>query len=144
MGGRSEPVENVVEGRAVRLFAEAIGDPSPLYVDEAAAKRSRHGGLIAPPTFARTLEYGRIEGMGWPESGMIHGEHRISYERPLRVGERILCHTTLVDCHEKPGRSGPLGFVVLERAGETPDGNRIFTMMDTAVVTPALRESLGG
>ncbi|MDQ3303821.1 MAG: MaoC family dehydratase N-terminal domain-containing protein, partial [Actinomycetota bacterium] len=40
VGHRSEAVVNVVEKGAVRKFAEAIGDPNPLYVDEEAAKRS--------------------------------------------------------------------------------------------------------
>ena len=128
----------------IERFAEAIGDSNPLYVGEEAAKGSRYGGVIAPPTFPRTLEYGWIEDMGWPESGMIHGEHRTSYERPLRVGEQVYCYTRLKDYHEKEGREGTLGFVIIERVGESPDGKRIFIIEDTGVVTPTLRRSLEG
>lgn len=143
VGKRSEPVVNLVERGAVRKFAEAIGDPNPLYVDGEAAKRSRYGGLIAPPTFPRTFEYGRIEGMYWPESGMIHGEHRVSYEHgPLRVGDEVHCYTEFESYQEKESRGGLLGFIVLERFGEGPGGERLFTMSDTAIVTPALRETL--
>ena len=35
---------------AIRYFALASGDGNPLYYDEAIARRSRHGGIIAPPT----------------------------------------------------------------------------------------------
>ena len=127
----------------MRKFAEAIGDANPLFVDEAVAKRSRYGGLIAPPTFPRTLEYGRIEGMGWPDAGMIHGEHEVSYaSRPLLVGEELLCYTKLEDYYEKQSRGGLLGFVVMQRFGEGTDGERRFTMRDVAVVTPALRKAL--
>lgn len=143
VGHRSEAVVNVVEKGAVRKFAEAIGDPNPLYVDEEAAKRSYHGGLIAPPTFPRTFEYGKIEGMDWPEAGMIHGEHRLSYEsRPLRVGDEVYCYTEFKSYDEKESRGGLLGLVVLERFGEGPGGERLFTMSDTAIVTPALRKTL--
>ena len=143
VGERSEPVWNVVERGAVRKFAEAIGDPNPLFVDERAAKISRYGALIAPPTFPRTFEYGQIRGMGWPEGGMIHGEHGIRYEGgPLRVGEEVYCYTALKDYYEKEGRGGLLGFVVVERFGESPGGDRRFTMQDVAVVTPALRRAL--
>jgi acyl dehydratase len=143
VGERSERVWNVVERGAVRRFAEAIGDPNPLYVDEAAAKGSRYGALVAPPTFPRTFEYGEIRGMGWPEGGMLHGEHRIEYRGgPLRVGEEIYCFTELKDYYEKESRGGLLGFVVVERSGETPAGERRFTMQDVAVVTPALRRTL--
>lgn len=144
VGARSEPVENLIERGAVRKFAEAIGDPNPLYADEAVAKESRYGGLVAPPTFPRTLEYGKIEGMDWPDAGMIHGEHEVSYEgRPLLVGEELLCYTKLEDYYEKESRGGLLGFVVMERSGEGRGGERRFTMRDVAIVTPALRKALG-
>ncbi len=143
VGARSEPVANVIERGAVRKFAEAIGDPNPLYVDEGAAKESRYGGLIAPPTFPRTLEYGKIKGMGWPDAGMIHGEHRVSYTgHPLLVGEELHCYTKFEDYYEKESRGGLLGFIVMERLGEGPDGEHRFTMRDVAIVTPALRKVL--
>ena len=87
VGRSSEPVRNVVERDAVRLFAEAIADPSPLYRDEERAKRSRYGRILAPPTFPRTFEYGRVGGLELPPAGLIHGEFRISYIRPLLVGD---------------------------------------------------------
>ncbi|HEX8259096.1 MAG TPA: MaoC family dehydratase N-terminal domain-containing protein [Rubrobacteraceae bacterium] len=141
IGRRSEPVKNVVEKGAVKKFAEAIGDPSPFYLDEGVAKASRYGGLIAPPTFPRTFEYGEVEGLGPPGQGYIHGEHRIRYERPLFVGEELSCYAEVTGYYEKEGREGPLGFLISERVGESPEGERIFTMLDTAVITPAMRES---
>jgi acyl dehydratase len=139
VGGRSKPEKNFVERGAVRKFAEAIADPNPLYVDEAAAKRSRHGRLLVPPTFPRTFDYGRIEGLKLPSAGMIHGEFHISYERPLFVGEEVFCRMRLEDSYDKQGRMGLLGFLVFERTGEGPDGARIFTMNDVVVVTEAVR-----
>ncbi len=142
VGERSEAVSNVVEKDAVRKFAEAIGDPNPLYVDEEAAKASRYGRLLAPPTFPRTFEYGEVEGMGDPGQGFIHGEHRIRYERPLFVGEEVSCYAEVKDYYEKEGDEGTLGFLISERVGESPEGELIFTMLDTAVITPAMREGL--
>ena len=143
VGHRSKPVTNVVEKGAVKKFAEAIGDPNPLYVDEEAAKASRYDGLIAPPTIPRTFEYGEVEGLGPPGQGYIHGEHRIRYERPLFVGEELSCYAEVTDYYEKKGSGGPLGFLISERVGESLEGKRIFTMLDTAVLTPGMRESLG-
>jgi acyl dehydratase len=143
VGQRSEPVVNVVEKEAVRKFAEAIADPNPLYVDEEAARESRYGGLIAPPTFPRTFDYGEVEGIGSPGQGFIHGEHRIRYERLLFVGEEVRCYAEVKDYYEKDGREGALGFLISERVGESPDRERIFAMLDTAVLTPGMRESLG-
>ena len=78
---RSKLIVNFVEIGAVKKFAEAVGDLKPLYVYEEVAENSRYGGLIAPPTFPRTFEYSEIQDMGWPESGMVHDEHKVRYER---------------------------------------------------------------
>jgi acyl dehydratase len=139
VGSRSQPVRNLVERGAVRRFAEAIADPSPLYVDEKVAEHSRYGALIAPPTFPRTFDYGRIEGLELPSAGLIHGEFRIAYGRPLLVGEELMCRMQLKDSYDKQGRRGLLGFLVFERTGESVDGERVFTTNDVVVVTEALR-----
>ncbi len=142
VGLRSEPVRNLVERGAVRRFAEAIADPSPLYVDEEAAARSRYGRILAPPTFPRTFDYGRIEGLELPPAGLIHGEFRIAYERPLLVDEELLCRMELKDSYDKQGRRGLLGFLVFERTGEGPEGERVFTANDIVVVTEAVRRGI--
>lgn len=142
VGSGSEAVENPVERGAVRRFAEAIGQPHPVYTDPEAARASRYGGLIAPPTFPRTFEYGAVPGLELPAAGLIHGSHRISYERPLYVGEDVLCRVELKDSFDRDGRTGRLGFLVFERTGETPTGERVFTADDTVVVTEKVREAL--
>jgi acyl dehydratase len=136
-------VRNLIERGAVRRFAEAIADPSPLYVDEEVAKRSRYGGLLAPPTFPRTFDYGRIEGLDLPSAGLIHGEFSTSYERPLLVGDELLCRMELRESYDKQGRGGLLGFLVFEHMGESLGGERLFTTSDIVVVTEAVRRGIG-
>jgi acyl dehydratase len=143
VGLRSGQVKNLVERGPVRRFAEAIADPSPLYTDERVAAESRYGCLLAPPTFPRTFDYGRIEGLELPHAGLIHGEFSISYERPLLVGDEVLCSMQLQDSYEKKGRRGLLGFLEFERIGEDPYGERIFTTSDIVVVTEAVRRRMG-
>lgn len=142
VGLESEPVRNLVERGAVRRFAEAIADASLLYVDERAARNSRYGGLVAPPTFPRTFDYGRIEGLELPAAGLIHGEFRVSYERPLLVGEEVLCRMSLKDSYDKQGGRGLLGFLVFERTGEDPEGALVFTTDDIVVVTESVRRGI--
>ncbi len=144
VGRSSEPVRNLVEREAVRLFADAIADPSPLYRDEVAARRSRYGRILAPPTFPRTFDYGRVEGLKLPPAGLIHGEFRISYRRPLLVGDELFCRLSLKDSYDKRGRRGLLGFLLFERTGEDAEGNPVFTTNDTVVVTEAVRAGIGG
>lgn len=140
VGRRSEAVKNLVERGAVRRFAEAIADPNPLFVAEEVGKASRYGRSLAPPTFPRTFDYGEIRGLALPDAGLIHGEFRISYGRPLFVGEEVLCRMQLKDSHDKQSRRGLLGFLVFERTGESLDGERLFIMDDVVVVTEVVRK----
>ena len=58
IGVESEPVVNDVEKGAIIKFAQAIGDESPVFNDEDAARQTKYGGLIAPPTFLRSMRLG--------------------------------------------------------------------------------------
>ncbi len=42
-----------VEAGHILMFARSIGDPNPIYADEAYAAGTEVGGIIAPPTFAQ-------------------------------------------------------------------------------------------
>ena len=43
-----------VEASHILMFARAVGDPNPIYADEAHAAGTEVGGIIAPPTFAQS------------------------------------------------------------------------------------------
>ncbi|OYD06474.1 MaoC family dehydratase N-terminal domain-containing protein [Paludifilum halophilum] len=142
VGSRSPGEWNGVEKGAVRNFAEAIGDPQPLYLCEEGAKHLRYGRWMAPPTFPITFRYGSIPGLQLPKSGLIHGSQRFQYERPLWIGEEIFCYLTLKDVFEKEGKSGRLTFLTFERIGEDQKGDRVFTAESTLIVTEAVRREL--
>ena len=144
VGRRSEAVENLVERGAVRRFAEAIADTNPLYMDREIARKSRYGALLAPPTFPRTFDYGGIEGLELPSSGLIHGEFRIEYERPLLVGDELLCYVELKESYDKASRRGLLGFLVFERVGVSLAGEKVFTTNDIVIVTETVRKGIEG
>ncbi len=42
-----------VEASHIMMFARAVGDPNPVYHDQAYAEGTEAGGIIAPPTFAQ-------------------------------------------------------------------------------------------
>lgn len=144
IGSRSVPVRNRIDPTSVREFAQAIGDPNPLFTDEEAGAGSRWGTRIAPPTFPRTLDFGRIPGLDLPSQGLIHGSQAYSFQRPLAVGEEIHCHGVLVDVMEKSGKEGRLLFVVLERSGVDAGGETVFTGEEVLVVTQAALKPIEG
>jgi acyl dehydratase len=142
IGKCSNKVKNVVERGAVKKFAEAIGDPHPIYWDEETGKKSRYQRNIAPPTFPRVFDYGVIEGLKLPSKGLIHGEQRFHYERPLFVGEELYCYAKVEDYYEKQSSMGELGFLVITNYGEDPSGNVIFTSTSTIIITEAVRKAM--
>lgn len=144
IGKQSIPVKNTIERGAVKKFAEALGDPHPLYIDEAYAASTRYEGLIAPPTFERVLDYGVIEGLPLPKKGIIHGEQKYQFSRPLKVGEVVWCSTKLVDVYEKTGGNGTMTFYVMEKSGVDPQGERIFAAVSVNIITEAVRKEMEG
>jgi acyl dehydratase len=140
IGKYSNKVKNTVERGAVKKFAEAIGDPHPIYLDEETGKKSRYKNNIAPPTFPRVFDYGVIEGLKLPSKGLIHGEQTFHFERPLLVGEEIICYSKVEKYYEKKGNHGKLGFLVMKSFGEDLSGQIIFTSTQTAIITEAVRK----
>lgn len=142
IGKRSEKVKNIIERGAVRKFAEAIGDASPLYLDEQAGVASPYKRNIAPPTFPATFEAGTIENLRLPSKGLIHGEQIYHYTRPLFVGEEIYCWMEVKNYYEKSGNFGNMGFLVLTKYGEDADENLIFTEERIVIINEAARKEM--
>jgi acyl dehydratase len=59
------------------MFARAVGDPNPVYYDEAYAAGSEVGGIIAPPTFAQASAHFDPDYPLRPRPGVVwHGSGR--------------------------------------------------------------------
>jgi acyl dehydratase len=129
----SKPVKNEVEKGAIRKFAQAIGDQNPLYMSEELAKKSRYGGISAPPTFARTFDYGVIEGLWFETEGLIHGDERFHYYRPIKAGDVLHCSRRLVDVFERSGSLGKMTFLVYEQTAADEAGNPVVKTKSTII-----------
>lgn len=143
IGNRSNKVKNTVERGAVKKFADAIGDLNPIYIDEEVGKNSRYKANIAPPTFPRVFDYGVLEGLKLPSKGLIHGEQIYHYERPLLVGEEILCYSEVKSYFEKSGSSGNMAFLSIKQYGEDLQGHLIFSSEQVIIITEAVRKGMG-
>jgi len=93
----SEPYE--VSRVKIKEFAEAIGDPNPVYRDREAAKAAGHPDVIAPPTFPIVISLSGAD-LFDPELGLnfamvVHGEQRFEYQRPLRAGDVVVTEGTV-------------------------------------------------
>jgi acyl dehydratase len=103
--GRSFPSSEPYEVSRVKIaeFAQAIGDPSPLCRDRAAAQAAGYPDVIAPPTFAIVITMASSghamadEDLGLDYSMVVHGEQRFSHARPLHAGDVVVAQTTITD-----------------------------------------------
>ena len=107
IGTQSSPLTMEVEKGAIMKFAEAIGDSNPLWTDEVTARKSRYGGLIAPPTFLRSIRIERPElPFDLPFTRLLDGGSDWEYFQPVRVGDRITAKNEMIDLQERVGRMG--------------------------------------
>jgi len=105
-----------VERGAIRRFAEAIGDDNPAFNNEHEARHTHFGGMIAPPTFGRSLSAAIPDvklDMGESFRGLDGGSDW-EYFEPIRPGDRITVQTKIADLRESSGRLGPMVFITTE------------------------------
>lgn len=72
---------------AIMRFCEGIGDDNPLWTDVDYAKQSPHGSLIAPPSFIFAC-LGSVQ-VGWRGLGGFHCETKMTFNRNIRMDDRI-------------------------------------------------------
>lgn len=129
IGSVSEPYEVEVEKGAIRRFAEAIGDPNPLYHDEAAARAAGFKSLVAPPTFP--VSFRPPEEPAWTarldRRRVLAGEQSFTYARPIVAGDILTCRAHFVGVEEKQGKSGRMELLVQEVRGTDAGGAPVFT-----------------
>lgn len=113
-----------IEKEPIRRWAEAIGDPNPVFHDQEYAKTTRHGTLIAPPgmisNYGFSLE-GHAGRMGGPRAApaggarrtlvmpfklILNGGNEVEYARPIKAGDVLRATSSIADLSERQGRPG--------------------------------------
>jgi acyl dehydratase len=146
-----------VEASHIMMFARAIGDTNPVYHDAAAAKATKAGGAIAPPSFPQAVAqfdpdyflrpkpgqkwFGSAKGPtgidGKPtSSGGLHAEQHYEFHRHIHPGDVLTVETRPGDTWEKESkRAGKLTF--RERITEYRDqkGELVITARGVGVTT---------
>lgn len=127
-----------VEKRHIRQFAEAIGDPNPIYRDEEYAKATSYGGIIAPLTYPIAIgqDSGEELDLGLDQKRMLHGEQEFIYYRPIRPGDRLHCQMKVTDVYEREGQRGPMQFVVLDTEMKDDSGELVVISRTNIIYRP--------
>jgi acyl dehydratase len=108
-------------------FADAIGEPSPLCRDKAAAQAAGYPDVIAPPTFAIVISMqGSAKVTFDPELGLnyamvVHGEQSFDHKRPLRPGDTVVTQSTI----ESIKQTGSLSMMTTRTDVRTTDGELV-------------------
>ena len=133
MFGPGDPYE--VSRVKIAEFADAIGEPSELCRDKAAAQRAGYPDVIAPPTFAiviamaSTASMHSEPGLGLDYSMVVHGEESFSHSRPLHAGDVVVATTTV----ESIRVVGAMSMLVTSTDVSTTGGEHVCTAKSTLV-----------
>jgi acyl dehydratase len=135
--GKTYPPDDPYEVCRVKLteFADAIGDPNPLYRDRAAAEAAGYRDVIAPPTFpivitSRSAARAVADpGLNLDYSMVVHGEQRFEYSRPLMAGDVVTAEVTISDIRD----AGRNALITTRTDIRTTDGEHVCTGHTTLV-----------
>jgi acyl dehydratase len=114
-------VFNVEEG-AIQRYAQAIGDPNPLYNDPDFARKAKYGRLLAPPGFTgwpvkagRLSErlIGSLAKAGAP-SRLLDGGIEFEFIETIGAGDVLTATTKIANITERETRLGKTMFTTLE------------------------------
>jgi acyl dehydratase len=129
----SEPYE--VSRVKIAEFAEAIGEPSTLCRDRAAAQAAGYPDVIAPPTFAivvgaaNSARVTNDPGLGVNYAMIVHGEQSFTHARPMHAGDVMVSQTTI----ESVRPVGSMTTLTTVTQIRTVDGEHVCTARSTLV-----------
>jgi acyl dehydratase len=136
--GRTYPPDGhyEVSREKIREFADAIGDPNPVYRDVDTAKAAGYPDVIAPPTFVFIINFAAINviihdpELGLDYGRMVHGDQSFSYSRPVRAGDRLEVTTYVDDIMFRAGND----FLTVRAEIKTTEGELVVTGRAALVV----------
>lgn len=109
------PKTHNIEKEAIISFARAIGDNNPRFSNEEISKPSCHHGIVAPPTFLRSLENVPPSlPFEIPYPNVLDGGSEWEYYLPVRPLDKITIIAKVVDLEEKRGSLGDMLLVKME------------------------------
>ena len=114
----------VVTARDIELFTELSGDRNPLHYDEAAAARTRFGGIVVQGGVTSGLLNAVVaEDLPGPGSVFLHVDW--SFKAPVRPGDEITAEVEVLEVREDKPLS-TLRTTITNQAGVVVlDGNAV-------------------
>jgi len=132
--GRQVTIE--VDKSLIRKFAEAVGDPNPLWHDDEYAIRSRHGSMVAPPSLVCSVMFSGGDArpeLPLPYDRKLDAKGEWEFFLPIRAGDVITSKTKFIKLEERQGKSGAMLFLTFETSHENQRGKLVAKSWTTIV-----------
>ena len=127
IGSAAAPFAVEVEKGAIRRFAEAIGERTGIYFDEAFARSLGYLGIVAPPTFPTTFRPPSKPSWihGLDEGRILAGEQGFRYRRPIVAGDLLQCELRLTDVQDKRSSKGNMELIIQDLIVTSSSGDMV-------------------
>ncbi|MFC1933398.1 MaoC family dehydratase N-terminal domain-containing protein [Chloroflexota bacterium] len=106
-----------IEASEIRRFALSVEDCNPIWIDNEYAKKTKWGGILAPPAFigCSANTWIDIPGCDPPPFGGMYCGTEYEFFLPVRVGDKIKGKSAIYDVVEKTGKfAGPVVFLTAQ------------------------------
>jgi len=139
-----------ITAMTIKRYAMTVGDFNPLYLDEEHARKSRYGSIIAPPNYlGAVVEWGvgppdhelaKDGRREMPEHALLKakrsmgGGQEIRFLRPVRAGDSFTVKRKIADIYERPGKQGPLVFIVTDVTFTNQHGEDAVIVRNTSIM----------
>jgi uncharacterized OB-fold protein/acyl dehydratase len=146
--GPPEVARDAVNEPMIRQWCDAMGDRNPVYWDPDAARRSAHGGIVAPPTMLqawilpgfRMADADREAQDKQEELHALFNEHGytgvvatncdLEFERYVTPGETVVAKAAIESISEEKATALGIGYFVVTRTTfENQDGDVVGSMV---------------
>ncbi|MAG21098.1 MAG: MaoC family dehydratase N-terminal domain-containing protein [Candidatus Marinimicrobia bacterium] len=112
IGKEYSTVEYEVSREKIKEYAKATLSANPFYFDPEFAGKSKHGTVVAPPTFAavysaavmKVIFEDRDLGMEVPR--IVHGEQKFVFGEVVRAGDLVTTGVKIENIFQKTNRAG--------------------------------------
>jgi len=138
VGVESDQTVYEIEKEPIRRWADAIGDPNPLYHDEEYAKKQGYRSIIGPPAFVNQYSFPvklgqkqvRIRG---PFTRNLNGGNEYEFFIPVQAGDNITSTTKLAELLEREGRLGKMLIQIYETTYKNQYGEVVAKSRSTGI-----------